>query len=309
MPKVECLTEELQKVAVDELGEVPSRIDSDLEILKKWIEQQPHLRARTDDQFLIQFLRGCKYSLERAKEKIDLFFTLKTKYPNMFAPIDVDEKKFRDLHDFGCYTVLPKPLNDTGPRLVVGQFNYNVGDCLIEELYYPVSAMFELALLHDPYAGIQGIIFILDFGKSTTTHLLQFTPSFCKKVVSFLEKSMPLRIRSVYFINVSTAAQQVFKIILPLCSEKLRQRIHILGSDLSEMKKDIPLKYLPKDYGGDNGLCKDLTREYHKTYDQYREYFKENSKFGTDENLRLGKSLNVDELSGAVGSFRKLAVD
>lgn len=100
MANIRPLNEELQKSA-NELGEVPSRLAADLAALKEWISQQPHLKANTDDQFLVAFLRGCKYSLERAKEKIDKFYTLKTKFPEMFAITDVDDPKFRELFRMG----------------------------------------------------------------------------------------------------------------------------------------------------------------------------------------------------------------
>lgn len=101
MAQIKPLSPELQKVAIEELGEVPSRIQDDLQALKSWIDQQPHLKARTDDQFLIQFLRGCKYSLERAKSKLDLYFALKSKYPELMNVIDVNEPKFREIYKLG----------------------------------------------------------------------------------------------------------------------------------------------------------------------------------------------------------------
>lgn len=101
MISLKQLPPELQKVAETELNEVPARIPEDLLALKTWIAKQPHLNARLDDQFLIQFLRGCKYSLERAKTKIDLFFTLKSKFPALFNITDVHDKKFRKLFNYG----------------------------------------------------------------------------------------------------------------------------------------------------------------------------------------------------------------
>lgn len=98
MIQIKPLTPDLQKIAETELGEVPSRIYNDLQSLKTWIEQQPHLKARTDDQFLIQYLRGCKYSLEIAKTKIDYLYTLKTKFPEEFNVTDVTDKCFRDIY-------------------------------------------------------------------------------------------------------------------------------------------------------------------------------------------------------------------
>lgn len=99
--QIKTLSPELQKIADDELGEVSSRIANDLETLKSWIEQQPHLKSRTDDQFLIQFLRGSKYSLEKAKERIDMFYTMKTKYPELFSLTDDENLRFRELVRLG----------------------------------------------------------------------------------------------------------------------------------------------------------------------------------------------------------------
>lgn len=78
------MPDDLQRIAVQELNEDPATIESDIETLRCWIEQQPHLRARTDNQFLLAFLRGCKYSFEKAKLKIDKYFMLKTKFPELF---------------------------------------------------------------------------------------------------------------------------------------------------------------------------------------------------------------------------------
>lgn len=99
MSKIKPLNAELQMIAIEELGEVPARIAEDLQALKDWIRKEPHLRARTDDQFLIQFLRGSKYSLEKAKDKLDQFYALKTKYPELFSVTNVDDPKFRNFHN------------------------------------------------------------------------------------------------------------------------------------------------------------------------------------------------------------------
>lgn len=83
MANIRQLSPELEKKAIDELNEDPARIEKDLEAFREWIRKSPHIKGKTDDQFLIAFLRGCKYSLEKAKQKYDLFYTLKTHYPEM----------------------------------------------------------------------------------------------------------------------------------------------------------------------------------------------------------------------------------
>ena len=83
-PIIRPLNAALQAIAIAELNEEPARIASDILCLRLWIRQQPHLRARTNDQFLLAFLRGSKYSLERAKQKIDRYYSLKTTIPEIF---------------------------------------------------------------------------------------------------------------------------------------------------------------------------------------------------------------------------------
>lgn len=93
------LSAELQKVAIEDLDEVPARIPEDIQALRDWIRKQPHLRARTDDQHLLQFLRGCKFSLQKAKEKIDNFYYLRSKYSELLLTTDVDDTRFRRYHN------------------------------------------------------------------------------------------------------------------------------------------------------------------------------------------------------------------
>lgn len=41
-----------------------------------------------DDQFLVSFLRGCKFSYEKSKEKLDMYFTVRSAIPEFFYDRD-----------------------------------------------------------------------------------------------------------------------------------------------------------------------------------------------------------------------------
>jgi len=92
MANLRPLSTELRRIAETELNEVEERLPADLQALRDWVAKQPHLRARTDDQFLVGFLRGCKFSLEKTKSKLDHFYTIKTLMPELFGRREVDEK-------------------------------------------------------------------------------------------------------------------------------------------------------------------------------------------------------------------------
>uniref|UniRef100_A0A1I8QDJ5 CRAL-TRIO domain-containing protein n=1 Tax=Stomoxys calcitrans TaxID=35570 RepID=A0A1I8QDJ5_STOCA len=308
MAQIRPLSAELQKIACEDLGEVPSRIPEDLAALKLWIQQQPHLHSRTDDQFLIQFLRGCKHSLERAKEKLDHFYALRTKYPETFCATNIDDPKFRAYFDQGVVLPLPTPLNDCGPRILFVRFNYST-DQDIEKVLLPLNAMKENFMMNDPYAGIHGIVYVTDLAKATTGHLLQLTPGTVKRLMTYYEKSVPLRIKALCYINAPAAAEQFFKLLLSCISDKLKKRVVICSKDISKIYDHIPQKYLPEEYGGSNGSLDKVCADYHKVWDESREYFKQNSEYGTDERLRPGKPLDFDGVFGTGGSFRKINVD
>jgi hypothetical protein len=96
------ISPDLAKIAAKELNECPDRIQSDLEALKEWILKTPHLKSRMDDQFLIAFLRGCKFSLEKAKLKLDMYYTLRNSaLPELIVDRDPFDKRLREMIKLG----------------------------------------------------------------------------------------------------------------------------------------------------------------------------------------------------------------
>lgn len=50
----------------------------------------------SDDQWLIAMLRGCKFSLERVKQKMDMYYTLRTTAPDVTLRIKPSSSEFID---------------------------------------------------------------------------------------------------------------------------------------------------------------------------------------------------------------------
>uniref|UniRef100_A0A1I8P560 CRAL-TRIO domain-containing protein n=1 Tax=Stomoxys calcitrans TaxID=35570 RepID=A0A1I8P560_STOCA len=310
MAQIKPLPDDFQEIATRELGEVTSRIPEDLEDLKSWIEQQPHLKACTDDQFLVQFLRGSKYSLEKAKRKIDQFYTLRTKYPEFLLTCDVDEPIFRKIHNTSSGVVLPTPLNGNGPRIVYLRPNFAPDDFTATSICQYMFTLVETLLLSDSYACVHGFIFLIDNTLTLVSHFTTLvTPNLVSKIFSFMEKAFPIRIKGIYFFNISPVVEKLAKLLLPYIPEKIRNRVHFCGNNLEDLRDYVPKKYFPQDCGGGNGSVDDLVRDYNKVWDEYREYFRRNSEFGTDESLRCGESYQIVDEFGVGGSFRKLNVD
>lgn len=75
------------------------------------------------------------------------------------------------------------------------------------------------------------------------------------------------------------------------------------------MLEKIPKQYLPKEYGGENGVIQDVVDHWENKLLSYKSYFEEEKQYGTNEKLRPGKPVNSSSLFGIEGSFRKLEVD
>ncbi|XP_013105939.2 retinol-binding protein pinta [Stomoxys calcitrans] len=294
MADIEALSEDLQKIAIEQLNEVPARIPEYLQKLKTWILKQPHLKSRTNDQFLIQFLRFCKYNLEEAKQKVDSFYTQKTKYPDWFGTTDVDRPKFREIHNLCCTSVLPMPLHGCGPRIVIYRYWYPIEKYAMEEIIETCVATIESFIMTDPYACICGVLYLLDMAEITPEKIEQYTPRVLKKLDVFYDKYIPFHSIGFYFFNIPPFAEKFFQQYLESLPKDFRKNVLITGKNINHITDKVPLKYLPKDYGGENGCLKDLAKEFNKVWDNRKTYFQENAQYGVDEQLREIPATNFD---------------
>jgi hypothetical protein len=58
MASVRPLNETLQKIAIEELNEVPIRIPDDLKAIKEWLAKQSHLKSRTGEFYIKILLKN-----------------------------------------------------------------------------------------------------------------------------------------------------------------------------------------------------------------------------------------------------------
>lgn len=158
----------LHEKAKRELNEKPERIEEDLAALRQWLARTPHIRARIDDQFLVTFLRGCKYSLERAKEKIDMFYSVRTAIPELMRNRDPDRGRIREIVRLGVG--LPLPLTDgpDAPRIMLIRPGvYDPKQYTIEEVIKVSTMINDILMLEDDNMVIAGQVSLADARRRT----------------------------------------------------------------------------------------------------------------------------------------------
>ncbi|XP_018027682.1 alpha-tocopherol transfer protein-like isoform X4 [Hyalella azteca] len=303
------LSPELQQQAKDELNEDPARRQEDIDAIRKWLKKQPHINARMDDWNILRFLRGCKFSLERTKEKMDMFYTCKTAVPEWFANRDPDEPKMRELLQMGVFLPLPTP-HPNGTILILGRMGaYDAHKNSMDDVTKAALLILDIMSDECEQMSIAGLAEIIDCSGMTGAHVLQMTPALAKKSLVLMQDGYPMRPKALHYINTPAAFDTVFNIFKSFMKEKMKKRIHIHGSDLSSLHKHIPPSLLPKEYGGTNGTVEDITRHWLKRVEARKQWLKEDEQYKVDESKRPGKPKTSSDLFGIEGSFRQLNVD
>uniref|UniRef100_U5EUS0 Putative transporter n=1 Tax=Corethrella appendiculata TaxID=1370023 RepID=U5EUS0_9DIPT len=308
MTNIRPLTLELAEKAKNELNEVPSRIESDLTIFKEWIKKQPHLNARMDDQFLLAFLRGCKFSIERAKEKLDNFYTVRSCIPEFFHNRNPNNLELQEVMKLGVNLPLVTPLeNDLSKIIFVRMGRHLPEKYQLTDVMKVCYMITDILLVECDNTIISGHHVVVDAQDIKFSILSQVSSSLVKKMTSTIE-NYPIRTRGMHFINLSTTFEAVFKLFYGFLSEKIKQRVFVYNS-FEELHQRIPKKYLPDIYDGDAGSLEDLELYWRKKMIDYQQFFSEDSKYGTNEKKRVGIPKTASSLFGVDGTFRSLEVD
>lgn len=303
------LTPALQQKALNELNEKPEHLAADITALRAWLRKQPHLKTRQSDQFILNFLRGCKFSLEKAKRKLDQYYTLRSMLPELNQHNFVDDQRLRAIIRLGVTLYLPLPLMEDGPCIMLmrpGKCNpheFNLTDLL------RVSFLLQdISLISNDNMIIAGFMQIGDFEDFSMAHLLQLSPSLIKRFGFYVEEGMPMRIKNSHFFNTGVIFEKMFATVKLVLPAKMVERVQV-HSTFESLCEAVPIKYLPKDYGGENGCIEEVAARTEQLILDYREYLLDEQNYGVDEKLRIDDVSNVGTSFGIDGSFRKLNVD
>merc|ERR1719341_1266981 len=112
--------EDLEKAAKENLGEDKGRLK--------------------DDAYLTMFLRGCKFSLERTKEKLDFHHTVRGNLPSWFDSWDPRQPQLQAILKAGMYLPL-KGYDRHGRRVILMRAGGSDPNTMKKEEEFKVSTM------------------------------------------------------------------------------------------------------------------------------------------------------------------------
>ncbi|GBP41121.1 Alpha-tocopherol transfer protein-like [Eumeta japonica] len=312
------LSDALQHRAESELHEKPRRIASDLHALREWLKKQPHLQAvDPSDQWLIAFLRGCKFSLERSKEKLEMYYTLRTLIPEFFSERDPLSTKIQEILKLGVFLPLKGSSSGDAARVCVvrlGVFDptrYHL--CDIIKVAFMIT---EILMLEDDHFVVSGEDVIIDMKGMSLSVVGQWTPALARKAISCFQGALPVRQRGYHMLNTTTGFDASYAILRSFLSDKLKKRrmvqsfqIQVHNQNYDAMQKEIGKSVLPAEYGGEDGTLLALVDHWKAKVESYSDWFAREESQRSDEARRAGAPGAGAALFGVEGSFRKLEVD
>lgn len=235
-------------------------VAKDVTLIREWLDKQPHLPKDMDDGRLRTFLRGCKFSPEKVKQKLDMYYTMRNAVPEFFSNRDINRPELAEIMDIVDMPPLPG-LTPKGNRVVclraVDRENMpnNVADGM------KLALMIGDIRLAEEKVGVGGDVYILDASVASPTHFAKFTPAIVKKFLVCVQEAYPVKLKEVHVINISPIVDTIVNFVKPFLKEKIRDRIHI-HSSLEDLYKFVPKEMLPSEYGGNAGSITDLNGKY-----------------------------------------------
>lgn len=303
MPSTEesCRSAEMDRLAREELGEEPAQRERDIEAVRQWLLKQHGLNARTDRTTILRYLRGCKYSLEKTKAKLDVYYTSKGANPDMFQGRDPSDPKLRSILKMGLMVPLPG-YDQQGRKVIFGRLGaWNPATHRPEDLFKAAGMLFDALFLDDEQTTIKGIVQANDMTGLTLAHVTSLPLTLVKRVLRAWQDGYPLRPKAVHYVYTPSAFEALFNLFKPFMPEKMKKRIHIHGSDMDSLQRSVPREMLPQEYGGTAGTLASIADYWVGRIDHHRAWFLQDERHCADPKRQRSDF--------SEGSFRKLEFD
>lgn len=119
--KSDGISEKVLKIAKKELRENESAREQSLDQLREWLKKNGDIRnIRTDDRFLLRFLRAKKFSVPMAEQMLLKYMNLRRTFATMITNLDFLEPKVASLINNGY--IFASPIRDSKGRRVIIAF-------------------------------------------------------------------------------------------------------------------------------------------------------------------------------------------
>ncbi|KAK7086576.1 hypothetical protein SK128_017445 [Halocaridina rubra] len=136
------------------------------------------------DWTILRFLRGCKFSLEKTKQKIDMFYTCKSLCPEWYTNRDPQDKKMREILEMGMFLPLPGYDPEGRKVVIIRTGAHDPKTTPMDVVLKATTFINDVMIEEDEQHAITGVVQLLDMNGVTAAHALQMSPPLAKKAMT-----------------------------------------------------------------------------------------------------------------------------
>ncbi|XP_064597766.1 clavesin-2-like [Liolophura sinensis] len=244
------LSPELQKKAFTELHEVPEKRQSCIHAVREQIVTRPDIKfLRTDDAFILRFLRARKFDTTDAFRLLSRYFEYRQSNKNLFKKFFAAEPSIKEALLDGLPGVLPHSDHFGRRILVLTSANWDNTRYGLAAIYRAILLTME-KLIDDDETQINGSVIIVDWSQFTFKQSTWLNPKVLKLMIEGLQDCFPARFGAIHFVNQPWYIEAVFKMIKPFLKEKNKDKILMHGINVATLHSHIHKEILPAELGG-----------------------------------------------------------
>ncbi|XP_043798221.1 retinaldehyde-binding protein 1 [Apis laboriosa] len=266
-------------VAKKELRETEENVKEGLAKLRIYLEEDKTLYFRTDEEFLLIFLRPCKFYAKSAYELMRRIAEFKEKNSSLLNNLMPNDEEV-SITKHNVVNVI-KERDHKGRRILIVNCGktWNPSAVNSDQMFRLFYLIHQLAML-EPETQIYGSVVIMDFEGMTMKQVMGITPSFCMRLLNFIQDAIPLRLKEIHIVKQPLLFNMVWQMIKPLVREKLKNRLYFHGSKMSSFHNYIPATYLPENYGGELPKINYTSADWYPVLLKYEDKIKQWNTYG-----------------------------
>ncbi|XP_055374812.1 alpha-tocopherol transfer protein-like [Condylostylus longicornis] len=284
---------------------IDAEYDSAIPIIENWLKTQLHLPQNIDHIILKRFIYSCQGDVEKTKALIDLNYTMRTNYSNIFLQRDPCSDEAVKVLQTTDMLILPG-VTPSGNKLLF----YRLVDLNPENFAFTesIKMFFMFAdlrfIVPDPNGISSGEVPIFDMAGFSLKHLTRVVMSSLRVYMKFTQEAHPVRLKEIHVINCPSYLDKVLMIVKPFIKSEVFKLVKFHIPDSDTFYKYVPKEMLPNEYGGVAGDIKSIKEKWIALLKDYRHYLSNEKNWKVNEQLRKSSKNTT-----FVDSFKTLEID
>ncbi|XP_045513563.1 clavesin-2-like [Pieris brassicae] len=237
---------ELLEIAPEICNEHPDTRDAAITELRSMIFDRGECEPlRTDDEYLLRFLRARDFIIPRAHKLLVRYCEFREQCTHLYQDVDLwGLVKAGEAYE-GCMYDRP----DVG-RLSIMRFGkWDPSEYPVEDLVRLGIVMFEIGI-RQPKLQVFGGTVLVDLEGLTLRQVSALTPSIAYQIVNIMGVSTPSKLNACHIINYNWLLNTFFFVFKKFIPQRAWDKIHFHGNDLKSLHKHLDPACLPPRYGG-----------------------------------------------------------